>query len=245
MKCSHTNQHIPLHTNMSLGGNRSSPSCTPFHEHKITSTPIQWTAPFTLTRLCGGSHETATASTRYGSTHTMHHTTGEWSPSCYGSHGRQHGQAIQLQTINEKCETQTSMEPVISQQIWTISKWHWRQDTKSHQHNWVHLPTWSTNRTDERCHIWTIRVHSATRKGRTQSNAFHCRGRQNQLPWQSCHPDHGNAGGKNAIQQRNLHKWCTLHDNGHIQLLPYDTITPSQIHPCETKQHTWWSNWRI
>ncbi len=39
-------------------------------------------------------------------------------------------------------------------------------------------------------------MHGVTSKGRTQSNASHCRGRQNQLPWQSCHPDRGNAGGK-------------------------------------------------
>ncbi len=32
---------------------------------------------------------------------------------------------------------------------------------------------------------------------------------------------------KNAIQQHNLHKGRKLHDNGHIQLLPHDTITPS------------------
>ncbi len=35
-------------------------------------------------------------------------------------------------TINEKHEIQRSMEPFISQQIWKISKWHWRQNKKSH-----------------------------------------------------------------------------------------------------------------
>jgi hypothetical protein len=60
----------------------------------------------------------------------------------------------------------------------------------------VHMPTQSTNRTDERHHIWAIRVHGATRKGGTQLNAVHCRGRQNQLPRRSCHPNSGNAGGK-------------------------------------------------
>jgi hypothetical protein len=41
--------------------------------------------------------------------------------------------------------------------------------------------------------IWAIRVHGATRKGRTKSNMVHCRGRQNQLPRRSCR-------GKNALQ---------------------------------------------
>jgi hypothetical protein len=31
---------------------------------------------------------------------------------------------------------------------------------------------------------------------------------------------------------------CTLHDNGHLKLLPNDTATPSQIHSIETNQHT-------
>jgi hypothetical protein len=78
----------------------------------------------------------------------------------------------------------------------------------------------------------------ATRKGRTQLDTVHCRGRQNQLPRRSCHPNSGNAGGKNALQQRNLHKRCTLNDNGHIQFLPYDTFTLSRIYSIETKQHT-------
>jgi hypothetical protein len=32
---------------------------------------------------------------------------------------------------------------------------------------------------------------------------------------------------KMILQQRNLHKGRTLHDNGHLQLLPNDTFTPS------------------
>ena len=32
---------------------------------------------------------------------------------------------------------------------------------------------------------------------------------------------------KNALQQRHLHEGCTLHDNGHLKLLPNDTATPS------------------
>jgi hypothetical protein len=47
-----------------------------------------------------------------------------------------------------------------------------------------------------------------------------------------------NAVGKNALQQCNLHEGRTLHDNGHLQLLPIDTFTPSQIHSNETKRHT-------
>jgi hypothetical protein len=46
-------------------------------------------------------------------------------------------------------------------------------------------------------------------------------------PGQSCHPNSRYVGGKNALQQQNLHKGCMLHDNGHLQLLPHDTFTPS------------------
>jgi hypothetical protein len=67
----------PLRTNQSPGSNDSSPSCTPFHEHQITSTTIQCTTTFTSTRLCSGSHETAMASMRYGPPLTMHHTNGK------------------------------------------------------------------------------------------------------------------------------------------------------------------------
>ena len=179
---------------------------------------------------------------QYGPSLTTHHTTGEWSPSSYGSHGCRHGQATQLQTINEKHKIQRSIEPFISQWIWKISKWHRRKNKKFHQHYRVYIPTQSTKQNK-----WKMSHmgYSSTRKGRTQSNMVHCRGRQNQLPRRSRHPKSGNAGGKNALQQRNLHKGCTLHDNGHRKLLPNDTATPSQIHSIETKQHTRWSNQRM
>jgi hypothetical protein len=73
-------------------------------------------------------------------------------------------------------------------------------------------------------------MHGVTRKGRTQSNTVHFRGRQNQLPRCSCHPNSGHAGGKNALQQHHIHKGCTLHGNGHLKLLPNDTTTWSRIH---------------
>jgi hypothetical protein len=56
---------------------RQQPESPPRHEHQITSTTIQCTTTLISTRLRGGSHETATASTRYGSPITTHHTTGE------------------------------------------------------------------------------------------------------------------------------------------------------------------------
>ncbi len=46
------------------------------------------------------------------------------------------------------------------------------------------------------------------------------------------------TGGKNPLQQNNLHKGCTIHDNGHLQFLPYDTFARSRIHSHETKRHT-------
>ena len=78
---------------------------------------------------------------------------------------------------------------------------------------------------DERPHIWSICVHGSTRNGKTQSDTVHCRGRQNQLPRHSRHPNSRNAGGKNALQQHNLYEGCTLHDNGHLQFLLCDTFT--------------------
>ncbi len=148
------------------------------------------------------------------------------------------GKLLNYRQLMRSTKNRRSMEPFISQRIWKISKWHRWQNKKSHQHHRVHMPTQSTNRTDERNHIWAIHVHGATRKGTTQLNAVHCRGRQNQLPRRSRHPNSGNAGGKNALQQHNLHEGCTLHDNGHLKLLLNDTATPSQIHSIETKQHT-------
>ncbi len=105
--------------NQSPSGNSSSLSCPPYNEHQSTSTTIQCTTTFTSTRLHGGSHETATASTWFGLPLTTHHTTGEWSQTSFGSHGCRHGQAIQLHTntMNEKHKIQRSMEPVISQEF--------------------------------------------------------------------------------------------------------------------------------
>jgi len=42
----------------------------------------------------------------------------------------------------------------------------------------------------------------------------------------------------NALQQHHLLEGCTLHDNGHLQLLPNDTATPSRIHSNKTRRHT-------
>ncbi len=108
---------------------------------------------------------TKTTSMRYGSTHTMHHTTGEQGSPSIGSHGCRYRQAPQLQAINEKHEIQKGMEPFIGQQIWMISKWHWWQNKEPHQHHRVHLPTQGTERAKVRCYVWAICVHSTTQKG--------------------------------------------------------------------------------
>jgi hypothetical protein len=42
-----------------------------------------------------------------------------------------------------------SMEPVSSQQIWAIGKWHRRAHQKPHQHYRVHLPTQGASRLQE------------------------------------------------------------------------------------------------
>ena len=101
------------------------------------------------------------------------------------------------------------------------------QNKEPYQHHRAHLPTQCTNSMKERCHIWAFCLRNQTKKGRTQSNTIHHRRRQDQLQWQSCRPNRGHAGGQNALQQCDLHKRCTLHDNGHIQLLPNDTFALS------------------
>ncbi len=61
--------------------------------------------------------------------------TGEQGSPSIGSHGCGYRQAPQLQTINEKHDIQKGMEPFIGQQIWLISKQHWRQNKEPNQHH--------------------------------------------------------------------------------------------------------------
>jgi hypothetical protein len=42
---------------------------------------------------------------------------------------------VKLLNYRQLMRRQRSMEPVISQRIRTISKWHWWQNKKSHQHH--------------------------------------------------------------------------------------------------------------
>ncbi len=199
-QCHHYNQPNHTHKNLSKGGNSSSPCRTPLFEHTLTHTTIGHANTNMLTRLRCSSHETTMISTRIRATHMSHHRAGKQSPSSNGSHGQGHGQAPQLQATNEQPNIQKSMEPVSSQQIWAIGKWHWRVHQKPHQNYQVHLPTQGAGRSQERCHVQVVCMLGQTRKGRTQPNAIHGRGWQNQLPWGSCHPDRRNASGQNAIQ---------------------------------------------
>jgi hypothetical protein len=66
---------------------------------------------------------------------------------------------------NEKHKIQKGLEPFISQQIWMISKRHWRQNEEPHQHHRVHLPTQGPERAKARRYVRAIRVHSMTQKG--------------------------------------------------------------------------------
>ncbi len=176
------------------------PKLHPLFEHMLMHETIRCATTNMLTRLCCSSHETAMASMRTCATHTLHHKTRKQSPSSNGSHGQGHGQAPQLQTANEQPKIQKSMEPISSQQIRMIGKWHWRVHQKPHQHYQVHLPTQGTGRPQEKRHVWVFCMLGQTRKGRTQPNAIHSRRQQNQLPRQSWHPNHRNASGQNAIQ---------------------------------------------
>ncbi len=69
--------------------------------------------------------------------------------------------------------------------------------------------------------VCTVRLEQAD-----QSNVIHSGRRQNQLPQQSSHPDHRNAGGQNALQQCDLHKGCVLHDNRHLDISNFYLMTP-------------------
>jgi hypothetical protein len=137
----HYKQPNHRHKNSSTGGNSSSPSCTPLFKHMLTHATIGRANTNTLTRLRCSSHETTTRPARIRATHTPHHKAGKQSPSSNGSHGQGHGQAPQLQANNEQPKIQKSMEPVSSQQIRAIGKWHQRAHQKPHQHYRVHLPT--------------------------------------------------------------------------------------------------------
>ncbi len=130
----------------------------------------------TLTRLCCSSYETTTTSPQIYATHMPHHKAGKQGPLSNGSQGQGHEQAPQLQATNEQPKIQKSIEPVSSQQIWAIGKWHRRAHQKPHQHYQVHLPTQGTSRLQERCHVRAVCMLSQTRKGRTQPNAIHSRG---------------------------------------------------------------------
>jgi hypothetical protein len=130
----------------------------------------------------------------------LHHQTGKRSTFSNGSHGQGHRQAPQLQTAHEQPRIQKSMEPVSSQQIRVTGKRHQRAHQKPHQNYRAHLLMQDTGRPHERCYIRAISMLGQTQKGRTQPNAIHGRQQQNQLPWQSSHPDHRNASGQNAIQ---------------------------------------------
>ncbi len=110
-------------------------------------------------------------------------------------------------------------------------------------HYWVYLPTQGTIRMHER--RWAVCMHSQTRKGRTQPNAVHGGGRQNQQPRQSSHPNRRNAGDQRALQQCDLHKGWVPHDNGYLQLLPHDTFASWWIHLNQIKWHPRWGHQQI
>ncbi len=85
-------------------------------------------------------------------------------------------QAPQLQIANEQSKTQKKHEPVSSQQIWVIGKWHWRAHQNPHQHYQVHLPTQGAGRLQERHHLRAVCMLGQTQKCRTQPNVIHGRG---------------------------------------------------------------------
>ncbi len=133
-QCHYSNQRNHAHKNSSTNGNNSSPSSTPFFKHTFMHTTVGRATSNKLTRLCCSSHETATAPMRTRATHTLYQKTGKQSLSSNGSNGQGHGQAPQVQATNEQPKIQKSMEPVSSQGIWVIGKWHRRTHQGPYQH---------------------------------------------------------------------------------------------------------------
>ncbi len=68
------------------------------------------------------------------------------------------------------------MEPVSSQQIWAIGKWHQKAHIEPYQHYRAHLPTQGTGRPHKGHHIQTVCMHGQIQKDRTQPNPIHGRG---------------------------------------------------------------------
>ena len=153
-----------------------------------------------LTRLRCSSHETTTTSTRICATHTPHHKARKRSPSSNGSHGQEYGQAPQLQATNE--QPKNTKEHGACQQPTNLSDWQMALEGTSKTPPTLSSSSPNTRyqQTPERHHLRAIRMLSQTKKGRTQPNAIHGRRQQNQLPWQSTHPDRRNASSQNAIQ---------------------------------------------
>ncbi len=130
------------------------------------------------------------------------------------------------------------MEPVISQQIWMISKRHWRQD--KNPTNTIKFICQHEVPTEQMKDVTYGQLVCTVQPEKAEPNQTHFTvgGDRINYPGKVATLTTEMLVAKNAIQQRNLHEGRMLHDNRHIQLLPHDTITLSQIHPCETKQHT-------
>jgi hypothetical protein len=112
----------------------------------------------------------------------QHHKTGKQSPSSNGSHEQGHGKAPQLQTANEQPKMQKIMEPVSSQRIWAIGKWHWQVHQKPHQQYQVHLPTQGTGRPQERVHTRAVCMLGQTQMAEPNQMQFMVRGSRINYP---------------------------------------------------------------
>ncbi len=176
VQCHHYNQPNHMHENLSTGGNSSSPSHTPLFEHTLTHTTIGRANTNTSTRLCCSSHETTTTPTWICATDTPHHKARKQSPSSNDSHGQIHGQAPQLQAINEQPKIQRKHGAC--QQPTNSGDWQMASEGTSKT-----PPTLSSSSPNTRCqqiagkrHVRAVCMLGQTRKGRTQPNAIHARG---------------------------------------------------------------------
>ena len=88
-------QHVTTYIDMSPGGNSGNTNSAPSIKHTFACTSVSFTTTSTVPRIPGSRDATTTTLTRHGSTHMMHHTTGERGSPSVGSHGCRYRQTPQ------------------------------------------------------------------------------------------------------------------------------------------------------
>ena len=222
---------------MGAGGYRDSTSGAPSIKHTSKSPPVYFTTTVILPGFTGGCNGTTTTSTRHGLILMPHHTPGEQIPPSIVSHRCRCGQAPQLQAINEKRKTQKAWSLSSANEFGQLANGiggRIKNPTNTIEFIFQHeMPTERKRDVTYGQFVCTVQPKKAE-PNRTRLTVG---GDRINYPGKlkTHHPHCGNASGQNALQQRHLHKRCMLHDNGHLQLLPNDSIAPARIHVYELK----------